>query len=205
MLKLIHDQLISRLDHTVRFNGTPTIKQENVSTHLYWVTLYANLIVKDLFLNTFSEENQMEMYYEIYNTTIRLAMFSDMDEIYTGDVLYTCKYHPAIGTKIKDLLKEIVDEELEKAEEDNFIKEFKEIYRFPNKIYLSHRIFVRIVKLADWLSAYHFCFQESQLGNRQILKILEICTINIRRVIDSLLFVLQESKLSFNKSALEIL
>src|ERR1051325_1854338 len=97
MLKLVHQQVVSRLDTVVRFNGTPVTRQETVSQHSYWVTFYSNLLFKDLFQLAFIADNKENLYYRMYNYALRIAIHHDNDEIYHSDIVYDTKYHPIVG------------------------------------------------------------------------------------------------------------
>jgi len=208
MLKLIHSQLPFRLDHTIRFNGIPTIKKESVSQHSYWVMFFVNLIFRDLFWIVLSTNNKEEHFYRLYNYIIRKAMFHDIDECFVSDVTYTTKYHKAIGTGIKDSLNKIFEHEINSYPEENFIKEIKLLIAKENSENFTEEeklICKQIIKLADWLSLYAYCHQEYRLGNKQeqIINMSEIAKEEMEKLLVSLLKTLEESNLPFNKRALE--
>ena len=220
MLKLIRDQLITRLDHTYRFNGTPIIPPaESVSQHSYWVTMYSNLLFRDIFFLSFKCcDTPLSLYFEMYNFLIRQALCHDTGEQITGDVLWNIKYHPEYGSTIRAALDNIVHKEVREMNGvDVFTLEWQSVLwqdRLPDERHtvLNHItdlsvkekiVCLGIKKVADWLSMYHFSYSQYSLGNKLMVEKCEVSIIEMRKVIIGLATALEDSGLPYSRSALE--
>lgn len=220
MLKLIREQFISRLDHIHRFNGTPLIPPgENVAQHSFWVTFYANLFFRDLFWLALRHTDTVSVYFEMYNFLIRKAMCHDFDEAWTGDVLWSTKYHPSVGLQLKELLDKIVAYQASNTLPLNSVltdeitsvlwndREPGDRHTVDNAIThlspIQKDICITIVKIADWISCYHFCYGQYCLGNKLVSGIMDRAVIELKKVVVSLLKILETSQIPFSASALE--
>lgn len=214
MLKLIREQLITRLDHTYRFNGTPIIPPaESVSQHSYWVIFYTNLLLRDIFWLPWQGGNDIgfkkKVYYEFYNFTIRQAMFHDVGEIFTSDILFHTKNHPAVNDDIKNSLNRIIRYESNRLEKSVFDSEMQAHISDEGNLGITDlnsgikEIGHKIVKVADWISCYHFAYNQYSLGNKLMIDKCEIAIVEMRKVLTGLATALEASGLPYSRSSLE--
>lgn len=198
MLEIIHDQLAAKLDSVKRFNGNALIKEETVSQHSYWVMFYVNLILQIVFRKSYVKENKWSEFLWFFNAAMRKAMFHDFDEVWTGDVIFPTKYHDEVGTSIKEALQKIVTHEINQLTETDFHDELKMAINY------SDALTDDVIKIADWLSLYHFLYSEYKLGNKQeeVIRVMEVCKVHLKKVITRLNDFCIEYKIPYSETAL---
>lgn len=197
MLSIIRDQLAIKLDNIKRFNGCSLIKEESVSQHSYWVVFYVNLLLKNIFKDAYDGEKIN--YLSLYHITIRKAMFHDFEEVFVSDVVFNVKYHPAIGSVIKDALTNIVNHEINKLKPSILNDELKDVIN--NNEILSNLI----IKIADWLSLYHFLYNEYKLGNKQeeVIRMMNLGENHLHENLNKLKTYCDDNKIPYSPSAIE--
>lgn len=211
MISTIYSNRLNKLDDVGRFNGMKTIQpKETVSSHLFWVTFFCNLMYRELFISVVSKYVDNKDYYEMYNFIIRQALFSDVDEIFTGDVIFPTKYHNSVGTKIKDALHNIVKYELNALPPSTFQSEYNSVLNSDSGISGVTSLTTDqktvchcIIKLADWYSCFKFCYDEIQLGNNTMRVTLNLSIKNIEVCIDNLKLTLFETVIPHNAVCLD--
>lgn len=216
MINFIKEGLITKLDNIKRFNGHFTLHQESVATHSFWVVFYVNLLYRDLFWMAFNvheiEQNTtglVKLYHEIYNFLLRQAIMHDVDEVLTTDILYDVKYHKQGGDDVRKGLRLITLSEIERMKPSILKTELQaelssDSVGGTTELTIEQKtVCHNIVKLCDWLSSYHFCYQEVTVGNMAFSEILQLVIEGIRTSRVSLLVALQASHLPFSQSAVE--
>lgn len=139
---------VRRLDNVVRFSSIPTVVNELVSTHQYWVGLYSAL------LHSAIRPDDKHLLGRI----MIKASTHDILEGWTGDFVRTFKYSSeklrnAIDEAEVDLIKSLPPE----------IKSLYEETEDDETEYIKD-----VVKTADFLSLQQYMFREWMLGNRTI-------------------------------------
>lgn len=147
---------VKRLDYVDRYSSIPTVCRETVSQHSYWVTLYSALIHKAV-----SNDD------DIMRLVLLKSVTHDIMECVTGDFVRTFK-HSSTDLKsaidkaekgMKSLLPLSVRNLMEDAVTGNDLID-------P---YVSD-----VVKVADFMSLYHFMTRELERGNREIIPFYKI-------------------------------
>jgi 5'-deoxynucleotidase YfbR-like HD superfamily hydrolase len=219
MINLIKEGLINKLDNIKRFNGHFTLHTESVSTHSYWVTFYCNILFRELFYLAFkvsnNEENERPLYNwpliynEMYNFLIRQALMHDVTEMFSSDVLHDIKYHEQGGDQVRKGLNSIVWNEVNEMQPSTLKLELQAQLSSDNKegttsLTVEQKTLCHnIVKLCDWLSSYHYSWQEVSCGNPAFSAILQRCIVGIRTCRVSLLSAIEATGLPFSNAALE--
>jgi len=143
-----------RLDYTLRYSTIPIVVSESVSTHSYWVAVYAAMIHTAL--------NPDDT--DTLAACVTQAIIHDIIEgIGSGDIVRTFKYR----TK---KLKEAIDEaEIQVMEESP--PSLKRLFSVVNSLYekTGKADYVKsVVKAADFMSLHNFMIREVERGNREI-------------------------------------
>lgn len=148
---------IKRLDYVTRYNSIPSLYQESVSQHSYWVTLYGLMIHNSIY----SGKNA-----EIELSILKSGLIHDVGECLTGDVVRTFKYS-------NPDLKKVIDESEEMMIQTHLPKTVKRVIAESVPAQKEDAKYVKdIIKAADFVSLFHYMNREYNRGNREIMPFL---------------------------------
>lgn len=148
---------VRRLDYVIRYSSIPVSVPEAVSTHMFWVALYAMMVHREL-------EGPKEL-----DATIMLhGLTHDTLESLSGDIVRTFKYS-------SEEFRQAVD----KAEEGLASLLPNEIRSLLNEVQMSVDSFGHthhwkgeyvkdVVKVADFMSLYQYMWREKNRGNVEV-------------------------------------
>lgn len=172
----------SSIDEITRFSSYKTFKQESVSTHSYWVTLFTSLLLKEMFKKDSMEVLKIKLH------ATNGAIFHDFVENFTGDISHDVKYNNFNGDDIRPLLSDYEKHVWENRFGDNdekskFVRECAMI----EDSYLND-LSKKVIKVADWLACIKTEYTEIQMGNKYFDKVIELSFRKIMTSIDTLEF-----------------
>ncbi len=151
---------IRRLDSVIRYNSIPVIQQESVATHSFWVTLYSVLIHKEIYEGDRSSQIEADV--------MKHALFHDIGECLTGDVVRTFKYSSKEFKNAVDLAEFNMIEKFMPKMIKMSLDEIHDRSNHPDGGYIKS-----VVKAADFVSLYMFMNREWIRGNKEISPFLE--------------------------------
>lgn len=167
-------RLLEEMSAIKRWATFSTIKEENLCEHSYIVTFLARTISENVFVGKNSDRAKL--------LATTYAIFHDVEETFTGDILHDIKYQNFNGKKIKIELEEYVKDIVNKNFENgwNISNEY-----FRNNILAEGipKLIKILVKIADWQSMLVFLKREEKLGNKDINEKTRLININILSVI----------------------
>jgi 5'-deoxynucleotidase YfbR-like HD superfamily hydrolase len=144
---------VRRLDSVIRFSSIPTIVQESVSAHSFWVAFNAALIHRVI-----RPEDEM-----VLGAVVMKAIVHDLAECVTGDVVRTFKYStPELRMAIE-------------VAEDKLVADFAAPIHYLmrqafHSIHNDHSQYISgVVKAADFMSLLHYMKREVRRGNREVI------------------------------------
>lgn len=155
----IWESRLLELDNIKRYNNKYNYSIESVSQHSYWVTMFCDLIAKEIFIeDNFLIPIDIRKKRTFLGMLLSKALWHDVGEIFTGDVLHPVKY---LYGERSEVIKENL-ESLEKEGEENlmFVLFGENYLRFneeKEQDYFGdtpefYPLVKRIIKIADWLS-----------------------------------------------------
>lgn len=168
--KIFQDKDFDALNQTTRWNGKRVIKTESVAEHTNMVALFARFLAEEIYEGS-------SKYASKCLEIVTLALFHDLDEIFSGDVSHSLKYNKMNGVMIKNEIEKYVEFSLKNkfstsSKSDQLVLNVLG----GNQSQESHLI----VKIADWLSMCYFLEREKSLGNSNILETLNYCEHHVR-------------------------
>ncbi len=145
--------IIRRLSHIKRFSSFPVNRQENVSEHSFWVSIYAYIVAL-----YFIEQN-----INVNCSKVCLkATLHDLEESMTGDIIRTFKYKSKeFREQSKKTERVLVAESLLKGLPRNIQSEIFDEWKDSKDLSIEGRI----VAFCDLLSVVAYCDEELKLGN----------------------------------------
>lgn len=151
--KLMLSSKMNNLSCTLRWNGKNVNKGENVAEHSHFVTWVTRIICEHLFIGGNSTEAKLD--------AVTFAIFHEIDEIYSGDVLHNLKYNEFNGYDIRMA----IDTYVSKMVMEDFGGDSKHSDMIMNKVMSPNLTTKHIVKIADWMAMVYFCYREVLMGN----------------------------------------
>jgi len=167
---------LNRSRYVERYAGIPHHHAENIAEHSYYVAIYSFLLCHELYFVD-SEYDPIEL-----GVVLKRALFHDIEECVTGDVLRSVKHdNPAIKKAFHDtgykLLDGLVQEILAPGNDESSL---------PASIIdtwasaKDNSIEGHIVSLADLLAVVGYASGERVLGSRYARRIQHEISDNIR-------------------------
>lgn len=161
-----------KLSFIVRYNTHPRVKDENVATHSYYVTLFTKLICDRLKVSSSVKLEALE-----------LALVHDISEYVTNDITYDAKQ---AMPEIRDLLVQY---------EKQFVKlQFPEIYDIMFNSDERSQLIQTIVKVADIMSVNQYCRNEVMLGNEAFQSFSVDAHVRLQNILNKLEGMLKNAK-----------
>lgn len=188
---------INRARFVERYGSFPHIHVENVAEHSYFVGLYAYMI--------WQEADHVGDLGEI----LARAMFHDMEESVTGDMLRAVKYSSSEMKKAMDEAGEVLLDELlknvqpplSKGEVQPHTAEVKRLWSEAKDDTFEGCV----VALADLLSVVSYAHIERQFGNRHAARIVPEITENLRRLSNKLQFGYHEAPATAKRKLINVI
>jgi 5'-deoxynucleotidase YfbR-like HD superfamily hydrolase len=149
---------IRRLDYVIRYSSIPVSVPEAVSTHMYWVALYAMMVHRHL-------EGPTDV-----DCTIMLhGLTHDALEALSGDIVRTFKYSSEEFRQAVDKAEEGLGRYLP-AEVRSLLSEVDNTLRsYEDGEFNWKRHYVKdVVKVADFMSLYQYMWRERRRGNVEV-------------------------------------
>jgi len=151
---------VKRLDYVIRYNSIPSLYQESVSQHTFWVVLHSVLLHRTISKNTNKQDDSIETF------ILRKALIHDIGECVTGDVVRTFKYaNPDLKKAVDDTEDMMVEKYL-----PSIIKEL--ISDSVPKNGEDAKYVDTIVKAGDFISLFNYMRREFNRGNQEIAPFL---------------------------------
>lgn len=175
-----------RLDRVIRFSAHKRIRDQSVSEHSFHTALYA-MILADLEEKIFGNKINKEK-------VLKTALFHDLEECLTGDIIHNFKYTNEKLTK-----------EIKKIGQNFFIDL---IYNLPSKISKDYinlwsnskdikNVEGKIIEAADKLEGLFYALDEFSLGNKEFSSIIKIYLKLLGKIdLKSLKLILKELKIN---------
>jgi 5'-deoxynucleotidase YfbR-like HD superfamily hydrolase len=138
-----------RISRVVRFSTRPRLVDEYVSTHSYYVTLYALIISKMLI------EKGIKINLE---SVLTRALVHDLDESVSGDIIRIFR------ERLSDELEELCQEVMKGILKGLPYKIFNYLLEEWNLKFIN--IEGKIVKLCDNIAGWAYCEEQIQMGNK---------------------------------------
>lgn len=165
------ENILSTTLHTLvyhtRYSGAHVIHKENVAEHSYYVTLLADLIAHDL-------EHRLTNIKLDRLKILRMAMYHDTEEAYTGDLITPVKNKSPELKREWDKLSSLMMKE-------GLVHDFPEQQHIVKYIVSIHHTYEKnkttqlenqVVKFADGLQSIVYLLREIGFGNRHVITIL---------------------------------
>lgn len=144
---------IFRMDDIKRYQTIPLITEEKVSTHSYWVTVFAFMLHRKV---------HGESKPQIESLIIKKALFHDVTEFITGDVIRMFKYsNENLTREIKKAEKSVMKGIETTFSEIADISKEESVYDEKIRAYIEE-----VVKTADVCSVYMMLKRDWIRGNR---------------------------------------
>lgn len=166
--KVFHGAYLKRLDNIKQWQEMDVFKEESVSQHSYKVTIFARVLLEDVFGNRGDDVEVLKF----KNDCVSRAMFHDWDEaLILRDMSHETKYNNYNGKQIRgaldDFSKYRAYEEFSKNSEGekNATSEM-----LLDSISNPDREVEKFVKLCDWLALAFYIKREESLGNTSLRK-----------------------------------
>lgn len=166
--KIFQGDYLRRLDNIIQWQERDVFNHESVSQHSYKVTIFARVLLEDIFGNT---DNARINRYKL--DCVTHAMFHDWDEsLICRDLSHEIKYNKFNGAEIREAIDKFVDHEvfIEFGEEtDAAVMLKKNIVEIDPGVKL-------LVKYCDWLGLLFYCKRELDRHNDSFQPIFDYCT-----------------------------
>lgn len=162
MIDKIYDgPYLRRLDNIIQWSEMDVLNRESVSQHSYKVTIFARVLLEDVFRGSDTERIR-----QFKRECVDHAMFHDWDEaLIRRDISHVTKYNKYNGDKIREQLNSLAAELAHKE----FDEDGSSAERLLLQSILSPDPTVKkFVKLCDWLAMAFFVRREQKLGNKNM-------------------------------------
>ena len=146
---------VKRLDYVIRYSSIPSVYQESVSQHSYWVVLNSILIHKEICANSVNSPS-------IELSILKKALIHDIGECVSGDLVRTFKYSnsdfkEAVDRAEQDMIDKYLPSSIKSLIQESMVGTTED-QKYVNSI----------VKAGDFISLFHYMNREHNRGNREI-------------------------------------
>jgi len=159
---------VRRLDDVIRFSSIPVVVHELVSTHQYWVGLYAALIHSSI---------RPDDSHLLGRIMVKAATH-DLIEGWTGDFVRTFKYS---SEKLRSAISEAEDDLIASLPE-----ELRNLYSQGEENDEDQAYVDALVKAADFMALHQYMTREWMRGNRSIQVFFDRMISDLRKMQQSL-------------------
>lgn len=166
---------IHSLSHQLRYAGMHAGHRENVAEHSFYVAVIADWIVSDLCIDNVDADKVM-----------RMAIYHDVEEAYTGDIVTPVKYR---SNSLRDEWDKLSLQLLEEGLEHDFrlTPAFSARIQDTHVQYESEKMITvegQIVKFADMLQSFIYLVRELKGGNQHAHTVLTEVVSNMHALFD---------------------
>lgn len=149
---------VRRLDYVIRYSSIPVSVPEAVSTHMFWVALYAMMV-----------HRHMEGPKDLDCTIMLHGLTHDALEALSGDIVRTFKYSSDEFRRAVDKAEEGLARHLP-SEVRSLLREVDDTLRsFEDGEWNWKRHYVKdVVKVADFMSLHQYMWRERRRGNVEV-------------------------------------
>lgn len=192
MIKRILDgDYLKNLDNIDQWQEVDKLNSESVSQHSYKVTIFARVLLEDLFGDISSSDP--EIAYQICSFKLDVAtraLLHDWDEtLIRRDLSHVIKYNSFNG----DALRKNIDD----LAEHLATKEFAQIANSDGGLTASSAMMINqicypveavqaLVKVCDWLAQKFYCRREVAMGNKSFDRNIEYIDCALIKSVDTL-------------------
>lgn len=166
--KIINGQYLQRLDNIKQWQEMDVFKEESVSQHSYKDSIFARVLLEDIFGN-----NQSPKVVQFKLDVITRTLLHDWDEaLILRDMSHETKYNSYNGTEIRRVLNALSSHIA--------LEEFEEIDEDYSSTASSRMMWGMIcgcpepvksfAKLCDWIALFFYMKREKTLGNKGLDK-----------------------------------
>lgn len=171
--KIFNGTYLSRLDNIVQWLERDRHNQESVSQHSYKVTIFARVLLEEIF-----GENNSEEVLKFKLDVVTFAMLHDWDEaLILRDLSHDMKYNKFNGDEIREEVNKL-SEHIANRDFNDGSDTGKMLVKNITDVDKDVKIFV---KLCDWLALQFYIYREIQLGNRMFYETAAYCDDNIEK------------------------
>lgn len=171
--KIFNGTYLSRLDNIVQWLERDRHNQESVSQHSYKVTIFARVLLEEIF-----GENNSEEVLKFKLDVVTFAMLHDWDEaLILRDLSHDMKYNKFNGDEIREEVNKL-SEHIANRDFNDGSDTGKMLVKNITDVDRNVKIFV---KLCDWLALQFYIYREIQLGNRMFYETAAYCDENIEK------------------------
>lgn len=159
-----------RLRNVRRANNLPTVHQEDVAQHSFYVAILATTLAEDynqnveqynLNFHPIDLENTAEIV--DVNEVTKQALFHDMEEAFTSDIPWNVKHH---DNTTNSAIQQCIREKLDRL----YTGTSEPIFQHKNTI-LQAKMGLpgKFVNIADNLEGAWYCYTELEMGNNYMI------------------------------------
>ena len=147
---IVNDFNVYKMSNIIRYSQQNKIKHESVAEHSYFVMWFINRICTKYNLND-----------KIRLLALEAGLLHDVPEVITNDITYDVKQMiPEVSTLLQPYEEEVIKEHSYNAWKVLFNPETED-----------EILAKTIVKHADILSVYQYCYNEEMLGNKNFTEL----------------------------------
>ena len=180
--KIFNGKYLQRLDNIIQWQEKDVFKQESVSQHSYKVTIFARVLLEDIF--SLSNNPKVNMFK--LDVTTR-ALFHDWDEtLILRDMSHETKYNEFNGEEIRTALNRLAQEkaktEFREADEDGTWTDSMNMMVYT--ICVPVEPVKSFAKLCDWMALFFYMRREKLIGNKDFRNSWEIVASKFPKAIE---------------------
>ena len=181
--KIIKRKYLQRLDNIKQWQEMDVFKEESVSQHSYKVSIFARVLLEDIFGNSKSP-----LVTQFKLEVVTRALLHDWDEaLILRDMSHETKYNTYNGEEVRkvlnDLSAHIAEEEF--LTDEDALKDVDSCNMLYNTICFCEEPVKSFAKLCDWIALFFYMQREKRLGNQDLGKSWEIVTRKFPEAIDN--------------------
>lgn len=148
---------VRRLDYVIRYSSIPVSVPEAVSTHMFWVALYAMMVHREL-----------EGPHELDATIMLHGLTHDALESLSGDIVRTFKYSSEEFRQAVDKAEEGLASMLPREVRSLIDEVRQDLSSYGPSNDWKAQYVEDVVKVADFMSLYQYMWREKNRGNVEV-------------------------------------
>jgi 5'-deoxynucleotidase YfbR-like HD superfamily hydrolase len=199
--KIILGKYLQRLDNIKQWQEMDVFKEESVSQHSYKDSIFARVLLEDIFGN-----NQSPKVVQFKLDVVTRTLLHDWDEaLILRDMSHETKYNPYNGEEIRRCLNALSNHialnEFREVDEDSCDTDSSRM--MWGMICACPEPVKSFAKLCDWIALFFYMQREKHLGNKDLEKSCNIAASKFPEAIDNVINVLKgyfpNEKLNFDE------
>lgn len=189
--RIIKGKFLQRLDNIKQWQEMDVFKEESVSQHSYKVSIFARVLLEDIF--GFSTSPQV-LQFKLDVTT--RALLHDWDEaLILRDLSHETKYNAYNGDALRailnDLSKHLAIEEFKECDDNNKWSDSANMMIYT--ICMTKEPVKSFAKLCDWIALFFYMQRERHLGNKDLDNSWKIASEKFPEAIDNVIETLKNN------------